>query len=205
MTYDAWNPVVPGAVISPRQAIPSTARLIPISMKRRIVLLALLACSVLPAQDQSVKPGINDKFLDSNLKVDEWMQKFETESREIFQQREKILAAVGLKRGMKVADIGAGTGLFTIPFAKAVGPEGKVYAVEIARKFLEHIHSRAQQAKMANVETVLCTERSVELPEASVDLAFICDVYHHFEFPKASLASLHKVAIARFENKSAKV
>ena len=161
-------------------------------MKRRIALLALFACSVLPAQDQSVKPGINDKFLDPNLKVDEWTQKFETESREIFQQREKILAAVGLKRGMKVADVGAGTGLFTIPFANAVGPEGKVYAVEIAKKFLEHIRSRAQQAKMVNVETVLCNERSVELPEASVDLAFICDVYHHFEFPKASLASLHK-------------
>ena len=160
-------------------------------MKRRIALLALFACSVLPAQDQSVKPGINDKFLDPNLKVDEWTQKFETESREIFQQREKILAAVGLKRGMKVADVGAGTGLFTIPFANAVGPEGKVYAVEIAKKFLEHIRSRAQQAKMVNVETVPCNERSVELPEASVDLAFICDVYHHFEFPKASLASLH--------------
>ncbi len=141
---------------------------------------------------QSVKPGINQKFLDPNLKVGEWTEKFETESREIFHQREKIVAAVGLKPGMAVADIGAGTGLFTVPFAEAVGEGGKVYAVEIAPKFLQYIRARAAKVHVSNVQTVLCTERSVELPEASVDIAFICDVYHHFEYPQASLASLHK-------------
>jgi ubiquinone/menaquinone biosynthesis C-methylase UbiE len=73
-----------------------------------------------------------------------------------------------------------------------VGAEGKVYAVEIAPKFLVHIRDRAQKAGATNVEAVLCTARSVELPENSIDLAFICDAYHHFEFPQASLASLHK-------------
>ncbi len=140
----------------------------------------------------SVMPGINKNFLDPNLKVDEWTEKFETESREIFHLRNEIVAAVGLKPGMAMADIGAGTGLFTLPFAEAVGEDGKVYAVEIARNFLEHIRARANRAKAANVETVLATERSVELPESSIDLAFICDVYHHFEFPQASLASLHR-------------
>jgi len=124
--------------------------------------------------------------------VAEWTEKFETESREIFQQRNQIVASVGLKPGMKIADIGAGTGLFTLPFAKAVGTDGKVYAVEIAKNFLRHIRARAQKANAANVETIHCTGRSVELPESSIDLAFICDVYHHFEFPQASLASLHK-------------
>jgi predicted methyltransferase len=146
----------------------------------------------LTAQEASVKPGINEKFLDPNLKVEEWTQKFETESREIYLLRDKIVAAAGLKPGMTVADIGAGTGLFTLPFSQAVGNEGKVYAVEIAKNFLEHIRARAAKAKVSNVQTILCTERSVELPEASVDLAFICDVYHHFEFPKATLATLHR-------------
>ena len=144
------------------------------------------------AQDVSVKPGINDKFLDPKLNVEEWTKKFETESREIFQQREKIAAAAGLKSGMVMADIGAGTGLFTLHFALAVGEKGKVYAVEIAKNFLEHIKARASKASASNVQAILCTERSVELPEASIDLAFICDVYHHFEFPSASLATLHK-------------
>ena len=144
------------------------------------------------AQDVSVKPGINDKFLDPKLNVEEWTKKFETESREIFQQREKIAAAAGLKSGMVMADIGAGTGLFTLHFAQAVGEKGKVYAVEIAKNFLEHIKARASKASASNVQTILCTERSVELPEASIDIAFICDVYHHFEYPQATLASLHK-------------
>jgi len=64
--------------------------------------------------------------------------------------------------------------------------------VEIAPKFLTHIRARAEKANITNVETILCTARSVELPENSINLAFICDVYHHFEFPQASLASLHK-------------
>ena len=99
---------------------------------KRLLLIPLIATLAF-AQDASVKPGINDKFLDPNLKADEWTQKFETESREIFHQREKIVAAVGLKPGMSIADIGAGTGLFTLPFAQAVGPKGHVYAVDIAK------------------------------------------------------------------------
>ena len=160
-------------------------------MKRTTTLLCLFA-SIAFAQDASVKPGINDKFLDPKLNVEEWTKKFETESREIFHQREKIVAAAGLKPGMAMADIGAGTGLFTLHFAQAVGENGKVYAVEIAKNFLEHIKARAGKASASNVQTVLCTEKSVELPEASIDLAFICDVYHHFEYPSASLATLHK-------------
>lgn len=158
---------------------------------KRTTLICLLA-SLAFAQDASVKPGINDKFLDPKLNVEEWTKKFETESREIFHQREKIVTAVGLKPGMAMADIGAGTGLFTLHFAQAVGENGKVYAVEIAKNFLEHIKARASKASASNVQTILCTERSVELQEASIDLAFICDVYHHFEFPSASLATLHK-------------
>jgi ubiquinone/menaquinone biosynthesis C-methylase UbiE len=159
---------------------------------RLLLPLLLLFTATAFTEELSVKPGINDKFLDPALKVEEWTEKFETESREIFHQRAKILEAVGLKPGMKVADIGAGTGLFTLPCANAVGAEGKVYAVEISKKFVEHIRARAQKANATNVETILCTDRSVELPEGSIDLAFICDVYHHFEFPQASLASLHK-------------
>ena len=158
---------------------------------KRITLLCLLA-SLTFAQDASVKPGINDKFLDPKLNVEEWTKKFETESREIFHQREKITAAAGLKPGMIMADIGAGTGLFTLHFAQVVGENGKVYAVEIAKNFLENIKARASKASASNVQAILCTERSVELPEDSIDLAFICDVYHHFEYPQATLASLHK-------------
>ena len=158
----------------------------------RFLSALLLTLTLAAAEDQSVKPGINKNFLDPKLKVDEWTQKFETESREIFHLRQKIQENAGLKPGMKVADIGAGTGLFTLPFAAAVGPAGRVYAVEISQGFLDHIKVRAMKADAANIEPVLCTDRSTALPEAAIDLAFICDVYHHFEYPKDTLASLHK-------------
>jgi ubiquinone/menaquinone biosynthesis C-methylase UbiE len=67
-----------------------------------------------------------------------------------------------------------------------------VYAVEISPKFLEHLRERAKREKLARVEVVEALEDSVELPGASVDIAFVCDTYHHFEYPQSSLASLHK-------------
>ena len=161
-------------------------------MKTRLTALFALLATFAFAQDASVKPGINDKFLDPKLNVEEWTKKFETESREIFHQRDQIVAAAGLKPGMTMADIGAGTGLFTLHFAKAVGADGKVFAVEIAKNFLEHIKARASKASASNVQTILCTEKSVELPE-SVDLRGRRSIKKkHFEYPQATLATLHK-------------
>jgi ubiquinone/menaquinone biosynthesis C-methylase UbiE len=93
---------------------------------------------------------------------------------------------------MRVADIGAGTGLFTLPMADAVGAEGVVYAVDIAEPFVKHIEERAREAGYENIRGVVCTERSVELPRNSIDLAFLCDTYHHLEYPKTTLASLRR-------------
>ncbi len=142
--------------------------------------------------EASVKPGINSEYLKPNLNVSNWVERFEKEGREIYDQREKIFAAAKIRTGSIVADIGAGTGLFTPMLAAGVGPRGKVYAVDIVPNFLKRIDQRAAQLGLHNVQTVLCTERSVELPPNSIDLAFICDVYHHFEYPQHSLASLHR-------------
>ena len=91
---------------------------------------------------------------------------------------------------MTVADVGAGTGLFMSELAHGVGPEGRVYAVDIAPAFVEHLRERAQAEGLSQVEVVRCTERSVELPAGSVDVALVCDTYHHFEYPHATLESL---------------
>ena len=142
--------------------------------------------------EQSVKPGINAEYLKPDLNPAQWVERFEREGREIYDHREAIVAAARIKPGAVVADIGAGTGLFTPSFSRAAGPKGKVYAVDIVPAFLERIKQRAASEGLANVQTVLCTERSVELPPNSIDFAFICDVYHHFEFPQSSMASLHR-------------
>ena len=137
-----------------------------------------------------MKPGINDSFKAPNPQ--EFLGRFDVESREVFAQRQKIVAACTIQPGQTVADIGAGTGLFTRLFAESVGPEGRVIAVDIAQKFLDHIQTTTRAAGQRNVETVLCTPDSTELPAASVDLAFICDAYHHFEFPLKTMTSLQR-------------
>ena len=92
---------------------------------------------------------------------------------------------------MTVADVGAGTGLFTRLFAVEVAPGGTVYAADIAANFLKHIEATCKDAGIKNVKTVLSKVDSSELPPASVDVVFLCDVYHHFEFPEKTLATLH--------------
>ncbi|MEM9658349.1 MAG: SAM-dependent methyltransferase, partial [Planctomycetota bacterium] len=77
-----------------------------------------------PPREKSVRPGINEKYLAADLEVDEWLARFEIESREVYAARGKILDALSIKPGMHVADVGAGTGYFSALFSKAVGPDG---------------------------------------------------------------------------------
>lgn len=156
-----------------------------------ILLLSLVACAA-PTPEESVKPGINDSFLDPEMSVDDYVRRFEVESREIYVQRNAIAAEVGLKPGMEVADIGAGTGLFEPIFAAAVGEEGLVYAVDISPGMIEHLEARKKQEGWANVVPVLCSDRDANLPARSVDRVFLCDTYHHFEYPRTTMASIRK-------------
>lgn len=151
---------------------------------------ALFAVGRSSAEERSVRPGINDSF--RNPDVVEFVGKFETESREVYARRKEIVTACGIKPGSVVADVGAGTGLFTRLFAEAVGPAGRVVAVDIAQKFVDHVRESARAQGLKNVDAVRCSPNSVNLPAESVDTAFICDAYHHFEFPQSMMTSLRK-------------
>lgn len=155
---------------------------------RRLHWLALwlaLACAPAPRED------INARFLDPQLDVAQYTEMFEGESREVAKQREGIADALGLEPGMAVADVGAGTGLFLEPFAKRVGPTGRIYAVELSPRFRAYLAERARGAGLAGqVEVIAATETSSQLAPGSIDVAFVCDTYHHFEHPAPTLASL---------------
>lgn len=142
-----------------------------------------------PLQQQSVKPGINESWKSSN--IDPLIQRLETESREIYTERERLAAVVGPAPGAAVADVGAGSGFMTEELARLVGPSGKVYAVDINPTMLKHVADVAKAKGMPNIETIVCSEHSTELPRQSVDLIFVCDTYHHFEYPQDTLASIH--------------
>lgn len=144
------------------------------------------------AKDAKAATSINQAFLDPALDVQRWTANFEGESREVFVHREAITTALQLKPGMTVADIGAGTGVFVEPFARAIGPQGKLYAIDIAPKFIAHLTQRATAAGLTHVTAVLGQEQSLPALATPIDLAFVCDTYHHFEHPQTMLASIHR-------------
>ena len=152
------------------------------------LLLALLALPTLA--EQSVAPGINRYYQDADPA--QWRGVFERDGREVFERREDILHELRLRPGQSVADIGAGTGFLALMMARAVGPEGRVYAVDITPSFVEAIRDRAAAEGLDNVFGVVNDPHSVQLPPGSVDLVFSSDTYHHFEYPHATLRSIHQ-------------
>jgi len=141
-------------------------------------------------REKSVKPGINARW--KSPKIEPLVKILESESREIYTQRELLAEVAGPKPGSAIADIGAGSGFMTEQFSKMVGPDGKVYAVDINPKMMERIADQAKDHGLTNIKTVVCHEDSVDLPNHSVDMVFICDVYHHFEYPVSTMRSIYQ-------------
>ncbi len=154
------------------------------------ITLSFALCPWLLGQETSVKPGINERW--KSPKIEPLIDTLEAESREIYAARDQLAGLVGLKAGSVIADVGSGSGFMTLEFAQRVGSNGKVYAVDINPELLKHVLSQTHQAGYQNVETVVTAEDSVDLPADSVDYVFLCDTYHHFEYPQKSLASLYK-------------
>lgn len=149
---------------------------------RRAVLSVVLAAgafSVLAAGVQQQRtPEEYAKFLEGADRVSRM-------------QVPRVVAALDLKPGMKVADIGSGSGLFTRPIAQAVAPGGVAYAVDIDDALLKIVARGAEQQKIANVKAVLAAADDPKLPEP-VDIAFICDTLHHIANQGVYLKTLRK-------------
>ena len=137
-----------------------------------------------------VNHQINAQF--EHAKVADFIKRFESSDREVYARRYEIVRALALSPGMAVADVGAGTGLFTRLFADAVGPSGKVYAVEVSKPFLDHIAELTRKEKRPRIVTLQGSQETTNLPSQAVDLVFLCDVYHHLENHRKILASIYQ-------------
>jgi SAM-dependent methyltransferase len=107
----------------------------------------------------------------------------ERPARAVEEQPDQLIRQLWLHPGMTVADIGAGTGYLSRRLAQAVGPKGKVLAVDVQPEMLALLRSLNARLGLTNIVPVLGTETSPRLPVASVDLALMVDVYHEFDFP----------------------
>lgn len=117
-----------------------------------------------------------------------WSQRFDSAERDAWQKPEQVVAALGLKPDAVVADIGAGTGYFSVRIARVV-PQGRVFAIDIEPTMLAHITSRAEKDGLGNVTTVRGSETSVNIPD-KVDLVLIVDTYHHIDARRAYMAAV---------------
>ncbi len=92
---------------------------------------------------------------------------------------DEVIKSLNIKPGDKIADLGAGGGYYTLRFGNEVGKKGRVYAVDIEQEYLDLIKSDAKKAGLDNIETVLAKEDKSFLPEKSIDLIFVRNVFHH--------------------------
>jgi SAM-dependent methyltransferase len=163
------------------------------SSRRASLVLLVAASATLASCTTRRHPGPNDAYQDPRVSAAVWNHYFEDDGRgEIYQQRRAIVKLAAAKPGMRVADVGAGTGLFSMLLSDAVGPDGVVYAEEVVDRFSHYIAERAERERRTNVVSVQGTETGIGLPPGSIDLAFLCDVYHHFEQPTPMLASIRR-------------
>jgi ubiquinone/menaquinone biosynthesis C-methylase UbiE len=117
----------------------------------------------------------------------DWLERPEREREE---NPELALDAIGIRSGMIVADIGAGTGYMSLRMAKRVGLSGKVYANDIQPEMLRRLRENADKAKLKNIETVLGTDIDPKLPTGQMDVVLLVDVYHEFSQPQKMLRKI---------------
>ncbi len=122
--------------------------------------------------------------------IGEYAAMLERPDREGWQKRDKVIAALRLKPGERVADVGCGPGYFAVPIASAVGSAGKVWAVDVEPKMLERTRQHATEAGVSNVELVNCAMDDPGLPVGEVDTIVIVNTYHHFPNRPAYIAKL---------------
>ena len=139
--------------------------------------------------------GIGKFFLDREIsrvmghEGADWLERPERETEE---RPDTVLRLLNLKPGDTVADIGAGSGYFTRRLARAVGPRGRVFAVDIQLQMLTELTNRLTRAGITNVSPILGADRDPRLPPASIDLALLVDVYHELEYPFEMLVAISR-------------
>lgn len=159
-----------------------------------ITVLALLAAvqpaSAAPPQSHGVQ--MNERWVADDMEVAQWVRQFEDPKRDVIAHRPAVVAALGLRPGQAVADVGAGTGAYLAALSTAVGPTGRVIAVDISPGFVAHMNARAKAEGLANVSAQLGAAAGPGLPDESQDTIISVNTFHHFADAAAMLAAIRR-------------
>jgi ubiquinone/menaquinone biosynthesis C-methylase UbiE len=149
-------------------------------MRAKIVtLLIALPLLTVSAQDQHGEghdATVHHRFDDT----ERWVELFDSPERDKWQKPSIVVRVIGLLEGDTVADLGAGTGYFTRVLSRGVGARGKVYAVDIEPRMLEHIEQR-EDLGSAEIVTVVAEPNDPKLPEGELDLVLVVNTWHHID------------------------
>jgi len=121
------------------------------------------------------------------------MHRLEDPDRKNWLPPEEVLAGLGLQPGSIVADIGAGTGYFTLPIAARIAPAGRVFAVDVSPEMLARLHEKLAEAGLTNVQCVEAEASTTTLPPNSCDCALLANVWHEFDDHAAVLGEARRI------------
>jgi predicted methyltransferase len=164
-----------------------------------LILLILAWVAPVPSHGQATAPPASTsqaapampKREPANVMGWEHADWLEREGRAETEKPEMVIEAMGIREGMTVAEIGAGTGFFSRRLAKVTGPTGKVYAEDIQPQMIDLLKKSAAKEGIANVIPLLGTETDPKLPAGRIDRILLVDVYHEFQKPEPMLAAIH--------------
>jgi ubiquinone/menaquinone biosynthesis C-methylase UbiE len=163
-------------------------------MKNRLLPAALaVAATCLPASaNTQSRPSTVEEMHRLHRDSKSFIATLEDPARDEYQKPHEVMMALDLREGERVADIGSGSGYFTLRIANHVGRTGLVYAVDVNPDMIAHLEGRVREAGLENVRTVLARPDDPLLPAGTIDRFFICDTWHHIDARPKYLAAMAK-------------
>jgi ubiquinone/menaquinone biosynthesis C-methylase UbiE len=150
-----------------------------------VVALVVAAATFVVAQSPGVHPISGRRYAGvMGYQGADWLERSE---REMEEEPEKALDAIGIAPGATVADVGAGSGYFTVRMAQRVGPTGRVFANDLQPQMLAMLKNRLDRERLQNVTLIQGTVDDPRLPPGALDLILMVDVYHEFSQPQIML------------------
>jgi len=161
-------------------------------MKVRFMpIVLILTGSFLAAQDTVKRTQEELHRLHQDTKA--YIAFLEDPQRDAYQKPQEVMTALDLKEGEVIADVGAGSGYFSLRFAHYVGERGRIYAVDINAEMIRYLNRRIRDLDLRNVVTILADSDDPLLPDGSIDLFFLCDTWHHIERQTEYLALMKRM------------